>query len=459
MSTASIAFFLFRILAAVAGLWLIGRVTFTDYAYRSWRVLLFFALAFIAFVLSIFLRLPVLWGGTADAIAAQTCDMLFALGLVGILWENMLADRQRRKDYQKLVDQWRLASSLAEKRAKERELLAKMTRELTASLNLRDVLQAVVNRALDLGDADAVTVFVRNRDTGELTNYRVSASATGRLAELPPPRPQGLTQTVARTGEPAFVADAPHHPLYGDQSRSDLGAIASLPLRIEGEVVGVMNVGYSVPHVFDDEEIRLLNSLADVAALAVRNAALHERISQMAVTDELTGLPNRRRFLEMVRTEMQRARRYERPLTIVMLDLDHLKQINDEHGHAAGDAMLRGVAQSLRACVRDTDLPARLGGDEFAILLPETGREVALGITERVRTSVEAFKTVVDGATIRSTVSVGLVSRGPGDLQDLPTLIRLADDALYKSKMQGRNAVTVIESTQGARIDISAESG
>jgi diguanylate cyclase (GGDEF)-like protein len=285
------------------------------------------------------------------------------------------------------------------------------------------------------------------------------AGAGERLKELPPPRPHGLTRTVARTGEPAFVGDVQRHPLYADHDRTDLGAIASLPLRLDGEVVGVMNVGYSAPHAFDDEEIRLLNSLAGVAALAVRNAALHERISRLAVTDELTGLPNRRRFLEAVRTEMQRARRYERPLTIVMVDLDHLKQINDAHGHSAGDVMLRGVAQCLRACVRDTDLPARLGGDEFAILLPETGREVALGIAERARAAVEGFSAVVNDVPIRSTVSVGLVSRGPADLQDLPTLIRLADDALYKSKTQGRNAVTVVDAAQGARVDIPAESG
>ncbi len=396
-------------------------------------------------VVAIYIRVLPTLGGPASLTAAQTFETLFGIGIVGVLWENMVADRQRHKDSQKLMDQWRLASNLAQKRARELETLSEVTRELTASLNLREVLQAVVDRALRLGDADAVTVFVLS-ETGELTDYHVTAAATERLKQLPTPRSDGLTVMVAKTGEAAFITDVRRHPLYADGSYPDMYAIASLPLHFDEAVVGVMNVGYTRPHPFDDEEMRTLTSLAGVAALAVHNAALHERIARLAVTDELTNLPNRRRFLASVRAEMQRARRYARPLTLLMVDLDHLKQINDQNGHAAGDAMLRGVAQCLRSIVRDTDLPARLGGDEFAVLLPETGREVALGIAERIRAAVENFSTVVDEAAIRSTVSIGLVSRDPGDLQDLPTLIHLADDALYKSKTQGRNAVTALDS-------------
>jgi diguanylate cyclase (GGDEF)-like protein len=206
-----------------------------------------------------------------------------------------------------------------------------------------------------------------------------------------------------------------------------------------------MNVLYAQPHDFDDEEMRLLKALADTAALAVHNAAMHERITRMAVTDELTGLANRRRFMELLRQEVQRARRYSRPLTLLMIDLDRLKQINDSSGHAAGDAMLRGVADSIRTSVRATDYAARLGGDEFAALLPETDRQDALTIAERIRANVEKFSTLINAVVIQSTVSIGLVSRAAGEVTDLPSFIHQADDALYRAKAGGRNAVTAIE--------------
>jgi diguanylate cyclase (GGDEF)-like protein len=128
-----------------------------------------------------------------------------------------------------------------------------------------------------------------------------------------------------------------------------------------------------------------------------------------------------------------------------MIDLDRLKQINDQYGHAGGDAMLRGVADGLRSSLRQTDVPARLGGDEFAVLLPETGREDALAIAGRIRAYVETFRTTVNEDEIFSTVSIGLVSRNAGELTDLPSLIRLADEALYKAKSEGRNAITIAE--------------
>jgi diguanylate cyclase (GGDEF)-like protein len=436
---------LFQTLIALVGLWLIGRLTFRAHAYRSWRALIFLGLSVVAFTSATVLHITTLIWPPGNLTLAQVLNTLFAIGLVGVLWENIAADQQRHKDSQKLMEQWRLASNLANKRSHELEVLSEITRELASSLDLREVLQAVVDRALRIGDADAVTVYVVNRDTGELTDYHVTASNNERLAKLPPPRANGLTMTVVKTGQAAYITNVPEHPLYAAEPYPELQAIASLPLRLDDETVGVMNVGYTRPHDFDDAEMRLLNSLASSAAVAVRNAALHERIAKLAVTDELTGLANRRRFLEMVRAEMQRARRYERPLTLIMVDLDRLKQINDQNGHAAGDAMLRGVAQCLRASVRDTDLPARLGGDEFAALLPETTRDAAMMIAERIRMAVQNFSTVVNGVTIQSTVSIGLVSREAGELQDLPTLIHLADDALYKSKTSGRNSVTAID--------------
>jgi len=438
-----------RALVATVGLVIVVHLVRASYVYLSTRVFAFLGLAVLSYVIVGFFRFIGPFVGLAiNGEWLSFLEILYAVGIVGCLWEQMRADQKRYADSQKLMEQWRQASNLANKRANELTIFSEINRELASSLDLREVLEALVERGLRLGDADAVTVFVRNRETSELTNYRVTAAARDELKHLPSPRPDGLTNSVARSGEAAFIGDARNHPLYADGAYPDLRSIASLPLRFEGEVVGVMNVGYVRLHQFDDEEIRLLSTLADAAAVTVNNAAMHERILRLAVTDELTGLANRRRFLEVLRSEMHRARRYGRPLTLLMVDLDRLKQINDENGHAAGDAMLRSVAQCMRSSVRDTDMPARLGGDEFAVLLPETGGDAAVTIAERIRAGVENYNVVVDGATVRSTVSIGLVSRSPGDLHDLPSFIRLADDALYRSKTMGRNAVTTFDAVK-----------
>lgn len=459
LEAGSLLFYL-RIGFGVVALILAGRLLATAAAYRSWRTYVFFGLTIVAFALNLFFRLG-LAGDLSGSLLPSLNDLGFVIGVVGVLVETVASDRRRLRDLRRLMDQWRHASSLAAARLSELEALTAVTRELTASLNLAHVLQLVVDRARDFGDADGVAIAIRDPETGVLMDTGVRAGASERLRNLPPPRDHSLTRSVFRSGEAAFIPEAQRHPLFVDGAYPDLHAIASLPLKIEGEVLGVMSVGYNRLYAFDDAAVRLLQALADAAALAVHNAEQHERLRRQAVTDELTGLANRRRFLESLRAEVARARRYGHPLSLLMVDLDRLKQINDENGHAAGDAMLRGVAACLRAAVRVTDLAVRLGGDEFAVLMPETGREAGLAVAERIRASVEAFRASVDGRSISSTVSIGLISRDAGHLQDLPSLIHKADDALYKSKTLGRNRITVWDwpASTSAAIDSPANSG
>ncbi len=446
------AFWLFaaRIVGGAIALVIIGRLMFTvtSRAYLAWRAYLLYFGAWGLLAALVAYRLvfgsQAETGSSVHLVNIGLIQALLIVVLLASLWELVVADRQRHQDSQKLMDKWRLASTLAQKHARELETLMEITRELARSLELRDVLHAVVDRARSLSDADAVTVFAYNRETQELTNSVTSASSEP-LRHPQPPSPDGLTVAVAQTAQDAFVSDMRRQSLYADDSGHNLRAVASLPMLLEGKVVGVMNVGYLQPHVFEEDESGMLRALASAAALAVSNASLHERITRLAVTDDLTGLPNRRRFLELVRSEVQRARRYSRPLTLLMIDLDRLKQINDQYGHAAGDAMLRGVADGLRFSLRQTDVPARLGGDEFAVLLPETGREDALAIAGRIRAYVETFRTTVNEVEIFSTVSIGLVSRNAGELTDLPSFIRLADEALYRAKSEGRNAIIIAE--------------
>lgn len=181
---------------------------------------------------------------------------------------------------------------------------------------------------------------------------------------------------------------------------------------------------------------RLLHQVEDARATAQR----------LAWNDELTGLLNRRRFAEMVRRELIGAERTGKPLTVALLDLDDFKRINDRHGHAAGDAVLREVASTIRGVMRATDLSARWGGEEFCIALPGSDLEDAVLVAQRVRAAIGALRVATEaGEGISCTATIGLAERGDRD-ETLDELFSRADRAMYRAKLSGKNRVMLAES-------------
>jgi diguanylate cyclase (GGDEF)-like protein len=166
----------------------------------------------------------------------------------------------------------------------------------------------------------------------------------------------------------------------------------------------------------------------------------HDNLHTIATTDALTGLLTRRRFLEVGEDELERARRYGRPFSLIAIDLDHFKQVNDRYGHAAGDAVLAGVAGALREQTRQHDLVGRIGGEELAVALPETGLETARLVAERIRARVSRVAPTADGVKITVTASFGLAVADSSDASVLDMLKR-ADQALYRAKRHGRDRV------------------
>ena len=167
-----------------------------------------------------------------------------------------------------------------------------------------------------------------------------------------------------------------------------------------------------------------------------------ESLRFLANTDGLTGLDNRRRFQERLHEEVERAHRYERPLSLVLLDLDHFKKVNDTWGHPAGDRVLQGTAAALRHVLRDMDVAGRMGGEEFAVLLPETELAGARALAERLRARIASVDHASDGGVVfRVTSSLGVTSLDPGVFHDAEVLLKAADEALYRAKNQGRDRV------------------
>ncbi len=191
---------------------------------------------------------------------------------------------------------------------------------------------------------------------------------------------------------------------------------------------------------FSKETRALAEWLASQAAVALDNARLHDIVQRQAITDDLTGLVNRRRFIEALDAEVGRARSFGSPLTIVLADLDNFKQVNDEFGHHGGDVVLRAFADLIRSHVRDVDVSGRIGGEEFAILLPETDGAGASRVAERMRRSLnEVSIPLSDGASIHVAASFGVAALAPEQSGD--DLLRAADAALYRAKDEGKNRV------------------
>ncbi|MQA73823.1 MAG: diguanylate cyclase [Solirubrobacterales bacterium] len=193
---------------------------------------------------------------------------------------------------------------------------------------------------------------------------------------------------------------------------------------------------------FTSGERELFTYLLGQASTSVENVALHELVSEQAVTDDLTGLANVRAFRQVVAKEASRATRFGHDLSVLFCDLDDFKRINDTHGHPQGDAVLRAVGHVLASESRGSDEPARYGGEEFAVALPETGAQGAFEVAERIRAAVaERSIALLDGTgAVRVTVSIGVATAPPGAV-DVGELVAAADAALYEAKRTGKNRV------------------
>lgn len=249
---------------------------------------------------------------------------------------------------------------------------------------------------------------------------------------------------MAMNGTPLVITDTRADPGWMNmpgksETRSYLGA----PIMVKGKVMGYINVESEHPHNYDKHHGRQLLAFADQAAVAIENSRLFEKVEQMAVVDTLTGLYNRRHFYELGEIEIERAKRYNSPLSLLMIDLDHFKNINDTYGHGIGDSVLQEVSEVIGTTLRKIDVPGRLGGEEFVVLLPETNLSNGMIVAERLRKAISKIQVPVENGTPRYvTASLGLAAMDEKN-SDLKSIITAADEAMYKAKDQGRNRIQV----------------
>jgi len=256
----------------------------------------------------------------------------------------------------------------------------------------------------------------------------------------------------------ALTGIAPHYTWLGSYSAADHqlifgrgtapASIALIPLERQGRLMGSLNFGSADPGRYTRSHgTEFLGHLGVIASFALENAVNRARLLRSGITDVLTGWHNRRYLQTRLREELERSRRDGSPLTLLLIDIDHFKRVNDNHGHLAGDLVLTEVAQRIESRIRASDVAARYGGEEFVLALPDTDAAAGRSLAERLRAAVaERPIALADGAELELTISAGLAtvtpSRAEEDLKTLAeSLLARADLALYEAKSAGRDRV------------------
>ncbi len=351
--------------------------------------------------------------------------------------------RRSEKRLLKLFNTLNLRTSELEKSQAQLEMIYENTRTLASILDTDGVVREVVNIMGDVLQYKCFALIFRDRwgnfyyrarfENGQ-RNFHLKAIDIDSME---------LVRKVCDIGEAVRVKDLfgrdDYHPL-GDDARSAV----LLPLISHGVIRGVLTAESVATDHLQEKDVRMLSIVARSAALALENAELHKRTEELTVIDELTETYNYRYFVEKLEEEKRRAIRYDLPLSLVMVDIDWFKKLNDTYGHEVGNVVLRSLSTIIKQCIRDVDIFTRYGGEEFAIILPQTPQVEASRIGERIRAQIEATRIDAGKAgQVKVTVSVG-VSAYPENGKSHEELVSVTDQALYRAKGEGRNIVCII---------------
>ncbi len=297
-----------------------------------------------------------------------------------------------------------------------------------------------VMRTLGLND---FCILLYNSEKRRLT-CRASAGSPQSLSDDFHIAPgEGVSWRVFETGDPVYIPDVrttPEFRYYGGR-RMDVRSFMCVPLLSKGKVIGVLNVNHPEPNAFDAESLATMRVLATHMAIAIENAEMFQFVKTLADKDSLTLLYNHGAFHAKLNVELERAARYGRPLSIIMLDLDCFKEINDAYGHIVGDRILVMTAGVLCAHLRKSDVAARYGGDEFAVILPETDLAATATIAGRIAAGISQVRLDTrKGEVISFSASIGYAACLP-DSKDRDGILNVADRLMYESKRRGRGGI------------------
>lgn len=332
------------------------------------------------------------------------------------------------------------------RKIEELSIFNEIGKTLTSTLDIKEVLNIIMMKIRELLKPDNWSLLLIDEEKGDLYFEIVVGERAEKLKNMRLNLGEGIAGWVAVKGEKLLIQDVSKDERFSGGmdmvSGFETKSVACVPLKCKGKVLGVIELLNKVKRdEFSEEDLFILTTLADYAAIALENAQFFQKVKELTITDDVTKLYNSRYMYDFLDQELRRCQRYEMELSIIFLDLDYFKSVNDTYGHLIGSRLLREIAQIISKKLRNVDIAVRYGGDEFVVILPSTSREAALHVADRIR---DALNNMVflqeEGLKIKQTASFG-VSTFPRDATNKLDLIRQADKAMYHVKNTSRDGI------------------
>ena len=334
------------------------------------------------------------------------------------------------------------------RRDEELEILTGIGKTLTSSLNIEEILNSIMGKVSALLKPKMWSLLLIDPLSHELFFKIIVSPVAEKLKQVRLKVGEGIAGCVAQTGDALLINDVQNDNRFARHIDGMVSfttrSIICVPMKIKSRVVGVIELINSFEDIqYQQADLVLLQTIADYAAIAIENASNFQRINEMLIVDDLTGLYNARHFDAVVDREIAAAIRYSFPVSLVFFDLDHFKVVNDTYGHLVGSRLLSEVGALLKRNIRAADAAARFGGDEFVILLSNTDKLQALSMVKNLRTTLKNKGFRGDhGQIIHITASFGIATV-PDDSTGKTELMRLADEAMYEAKEAGRDVISL----------------
>src|SRR5271165_3155676 len=323
-----------------------------------------------------------------------------------------------------------------------------VAKALTSSLNLDSILQTIMEKMAEYFRPDTWSLLMVDEEKDELYFAIAVGAAAEVLSKARLKVGEGIAGWVAQHGQPLMVPDVQADERFSsrldEMTQLETHSVICVPLRSKHRVLGVIqlvnaNVGLS------EQEMFFLQALCDYAAISIENARAVEKIQKLTITDDCTGLFNARHLYKTLETEVYRSARFGYEFTVVFIDLDHFKQVNDTNGHLVGSKLLAEIGYLVKAQLRLIDFAFRYGGDEFVVLLPQTGKDQALVVAKRLRDSLRTSMFCKDeGLNLNIRASMG-VATYPHDAKTPHDIIRQADEMMYLVKNTSRDNIGIAQ--------------
>jgi len=347
------------------------------------------------------------------------------------------------------IERRRNSATPAEHRAAgEVAIFHELGKALTSSLQLDQVLRTIMEKIDEFLHPDTWSMLLVDEAKQELYFELAIGKNAHTLKDVRIKVGQGIAGWVAQNQQAIIVPDVSQDTRFfakvDEKSNTETHSIVAVPVRFREHCLGVIELINCIGvEGFQDRDLALLEALADFAAIALENARHVQRIHELTITDDCTSLYNARHLNFILETEIYRSQRYGYEFSLVFIDLDHFKLVNDTHGHLCGSKLLAEIGEMLRDNCRLIDFAFRYGGDEFVILLPQTSKESACIVAQRLhRLMREGHWLRSEGLDVRITSSIGVASY-PTDSKSKAELLHLADDAMYLVKNTTRDSVAV----------------